>query len=404
MHSFLGVPVRIRDTVFGNLYLTEKPGGDFTDLDEQIVCALAAAAGVAIENARLYEQAATRERWLAASTEIRTMLAAAPTIEAGLEAVALRAMEEAGADTVWLFLGDDPEHLRVGHVAPSGVELADVVVEAVSAAARVGDAARVDAGAAIVVPMRSGDRGEGVLALVWNRPNHERLHDLDPSVPTGYASQLAQCLQLARAQEDEERLTLFEDRDRIGRDLHDLVIQRLFAIGLSLQRAAMQVDEMGVRSRIDLAVDDLDGTIKDIRRSIFALGSSDDSADIQAEVTRLVDRAATTLKFRPTLRFEGPVRALVTPEVAPELLAVLAESLSNVAKHAEARAVSVVVRADGHLTLIVSDDGRGVPVGVAESGLSNMRQRAARLGGVFTVRSDPSGGTRLEWSVPTREE
>uniref|UniRef100_UPI003561D6BC sensor histidine kinase n=1 Tax=Nocardioides sp. TaxID=35761 RepID=UPI003561D6BC len=163
------------------------------------------------------------------------------------------------------------------------------------------------------------------------------------------------------------------------------------------------VDLPAARERIDAAVDDLDATIKDIRRSIFALGSSEDSADFQAEVTRMVERSAETLRFRPTLRFEGPVRAMVTPEIAPELLAVLAEALSNAAKHAQASAVAVVVVADNGLTLTVADDGRGIPADVAESGLSNMRQRAERLGGTFTIRTGPPVGTTLEWSVPTRE-
>jgi signal transduction histidine kinase len=155
------------------------------------------------------------------------------------------------------------------------------------------------------------------------------------------------------------------------------------------------------RSRLDVAVDDLDATIRDIRRSIFALGSTADSADIQAEVSRMVDRAAATLKFRPVLRFEGPVRALVTADVAPELLAVLGEALSNAAKHAQADTVSVVVSAGDAVTLTVTDDGRGIPEGAVESGLSNMRHRAERLGGTLTVRSGPPSGTTIVWSVPT---
>lgn len=403
MHSFLGVPVRIRDKVFGNLYLTEKPGGDFTEVDEQIVVALAAAAGVAIENARLYEEAATRERWMEASAEVRGLVSTAETPEAGLKAVAQRARTEAGADAVWFFIGADPDRLRLGFAEPAGITLDDAVDDAVRTAARTGVARRVEEGAAIVAPLVSGARCEGVLALVWDQSRHEQIYDLDPSVPAGFANQIAQSFQLARSHADEERLALFEDRDRIGRDLHDLVIQRLFAVGLSLQSTASMVDLPAARERIDAAVDDLDATIKDIRRSIFALGSSEDSADFQAEVTRMVERSAETLRFRPTLRFEGPVRAMVTPEIAPELLAVLAEALSNAAKHAQASAVAVVVVADNGLTLTVADDGRGIPADVAESGLSNMRQRAERLGGTFTIRTGPPVGTTLEWSVPTRE-
>lgn len=150
----------------------------------------------------------------------------------------------------------------------------------------------------------------------------------------------------------------------------------------------------------DAAVDDLDATIKDIRRSIFALGSVGETADIQSEVTRMVDRAAGTLTFRPTLSFEGPVRSLVSPEVAPELLAVLAEALSNASRHAQASRVSVVVAAADEVTVTVTDNGRGLPDTVAESGLSNMRERAERPGGTREVSSDHAVGTTVRWSVP----
>ena len=178
-----------------------------------------------------------------------------------------------------------------------------------------------------------------------------------PSTPSGFQTVVPACRpaspsrppwpsQVARAREDQQRLTLFEDRDRIGRDLHDLVIQRLFAVGLSLESAGRH--GAGPRGRprgSRQAVDDLDATIKDIRRTIFALGSLDSSADVQTEIERIVDRAAATLKFRPTLRFEGPVRTLVGAHVAPDLLAVLGEALSNASRHADASAVEVVVSA-----------------------------------------------------------
>jgi signal transduction histidine kinase len=387
MRSFLGVPVRIRDKVFGNLYLTEKNDGEFTEQDERIVVALAAAAGVAIENARLHEEAKTRERWLAASAQVSSMLSAAPTTAAGLEDVTERARREAGATAAYLLEGPNPE-------VPGG--LPAPVADAVPTAVRTATPAVVEEGPALVVPV---DR-DGVLVLVWDPAERDGLHDLDPAVPAQYAEQVAVALELARAREDHERLALFEDRDRIGRDLHDLVIQRLFAIGLSLQSTGAMVERPEARRRVDAAVDDLDATIKDIRRSIFALASTEDAADIQAEVTRMVDRAAATLKFQPALRFEGPVRALVTTAIAPELLAVLGEALSNAAKHADANAVSVVLSAGDAVTLTVTDDGRGIPKGAVESGLSNMRHRAERLGGTFTVRSGPPG-TTVVWSVPT---
>jgi signal transduction histidine kinase len=160
------------------------------------------------------------------------------------------------------------------------------------------------------------------------------------------------------------------------------------------------VDRPDVVTRLDQAVDDLDATIKDIRRSIFALASTDASHDIQVEVTRLVDRAAGTLKFRPTLRFEGPVRTLVGGDLAPEVLAVLGEALSNASRHADARSVDVLLSAGSEVVLRVSDDGRGLDESVAESGLRNMRERAERRGGTFVVESVLGEGTSVTWSVP----
>jgi signal transduction histidine kinase len=256
MHSFLGVPVRIRGQVFGNLYLTEKrDGSDFNPDDEEVVVALAGAAGVMIEN--------------------------------------------------------------------------------------------------------------------------------------------------ARARDDVQRLALLEDRDRIGRDLHDLVIQRLFAVGLSIQSAARLPDGDELADRLDRAVTDIDATIKDIRRTIFALGSRASSSDIQAEVTRVVERAAATMKVRPHLHLEGPVRTLISPELAPDLLAVLSEALANAGRHAHATAVEVRLRAGEEIVLTVTDDGRGIPTtGVHESGLANMKWRAAQRGGTLTIESAPDAGTTVRWAVP----
>ena len=152
--------------------------------------------------------------------------------------------------------------------------------------------------------------------------------------------------------------------------------------------------------RLAIAVDDLDATIKDIRRTIFALGARGEATDLQSEVTRVVERAAATLKFRPSLTFEGPVRTLVPAEVAPDLLAVLAEAISNASRHAEATALDVVLAVDRDIVLTVTDDGRGLPEALVESGVRNIRQRAHQRGGTFTIGGGPEVGTRIVWSVP----
>ncbi|WP_245582109.1 GAF domain-containing protein [Nocardioides halotolerans] len=425
MSSFLGVPVRIRDQVFGNLYLTEKAGGgDFTDEDETVAIALAAAAGVAIENARLYEEAERRQLWLRATAEIAAILADSSRGRDALQLVADRAREVAGADVAWIVAGADSESLELrvvsGIAADVGAmgevlmdrSLAAEVVrsgEAITVRDLASDPRAVDPsaslgwpslGPAVVVPMSSGNAVEGALALAWTSEHEAGYDAVDAALPASFAEQAALALQIARASEDQQRLDMLEDRDRIGRDLHDLVIQRLFAIGLSLESAARLAVHPDVSARLERAVDELDGTIRDIRRTIFALGTMDATNDVQTEIERIVDRAATTMKFHPSLQFDGPVRTVVTSELAPDLLAVLGEALSNASRHAEASAVAVLVRARDDVVVEVTDDGKGMEQGVLESGLDNMRQRALKHGGAFTVRSRPGAGTTVTWSVP----
>ncbi|HWU21226.1 MAG TPA: ATP-binding protein, partial [Nocardioides sp.] len=254
-------------------------------------------------------------------------------------------------------------------------------------------------GPVLSVPFAASAATRGALTLGWSRQHEDRFHTLDAQLVATYAEQAALSLQLAEAREDQRRLAVLEDRDRIGRDLHDLVIQRLFAVGLGLQGTVRLVERPEVGARIEQAVDDLDATIKDIRRAIFGLSSLETEGDVQVEVTRLVDRAAATLKFRPSLRFEGPVRTLIPPAVVPDLLAVLAEGLSNASRHAEATHVEVVVEAAERITLSVSDNGRGISGAAAESGLANIRARAEQRGGSLEISSEPGEGTTLVWSV-----
>lgn len=424
MRSFLGVPVRTRDKVFGTLYVTEKEGlGDFTEQDERILVALAAAAGVAIENARLHEDASQRERWLDATVEITGRLAGS-TGQHALQVVADRAREVSGADVAWVVAGPGDAQLSVQVVSGASVDMTAMsaialdhslvrevalsgealVVENMASDPRATTMAEIDGwpelGPAIVVPLGRDAGIVGVLALAWT-PDHANAHlDVDPKLPTSFAEQAALALRVVRSQEDQERLAVFQERDRIGRDLHDLVIQRLFAVGLGLQATARLCDQPGLTDRLGIAIDDLDTTISDIRRTIFALGTPERSADIQAEVTRIVDRAADTLKFRPSLRFEGPVRTLIGPGATPEVLAVLGEALSNVARHAAASRVDVMLSVDTEICLEVTDDGVGIDTTVTESGLRNIRTRAEQLGGRCAVEPAPGGGVRIRWAIP----
>ncbi|MFK5691170.1 GAF domain-containing protein [Ornithinimicrobium sp. LYQ92] len=426
MHSFLGVPVRIRETVFGNLYLTEKGGGvDFTAQDEAIVVALAGAAGVVIENARLYEEAARRERWLQATAEVTALLSGSDDLTEALAMVVGTARVAAEADVVWIVTGTDTTTFSIRAVAGVGIPEQDGLPSApasptVRHVIEQGESVSIEdldqeeglfpdghpqgwplLRSAVLVPLGPPSGLQGALVLAWTPEHADRHRVVQEQMPAGFARQAALALQVLRAREDQFRLAVLEDRDRIARDLHDLVIQRLFALGLRLQVIAPQTGpEIG--PRLENAVDELDTTIKDIRRTIFALGAAHPTEDVQAEVSRIVDRAAATLKFRPELRFDGPVRTLIPEALVPDLLAVVGEALSNASRHADPSRVHVVLAVGDEVVLTVTDDGRGIPEGVSESGIANLRHRAEHHGGDLAVESAEGGGTTLRWRVPLR--
>lgn len=434
MHSFLGVPVRTRGQVFGNLYLTEKiGGGDFTEQDENIVVALAAAAGVAIENARLHEDAARRQRWLSATNEVTTRLMSevndAGSLASDLQLIADRAREVAGCDLAWIVTGPDADQLRLRVVSGMAIDQAQVRTVAVEyaiagATVRSGAPTMVEnmaederasafgvlpverLGPVMMLPLRDVDSSghaetEGVLALGWTHERAALAHDVEVELPAAFAEQVALAIRVARARHDRLKLAVYEDRDRIGRDLHDLVIQRLFAIGLNLQGALRWSSDPRLVERLDSSVEEIDETIRDIRRTIFELGAmAKAGTDLQSEITALVKRAASSLKVRPSLAFEGPVRLRVGTDLVPDALAVLTEALSNAGRHAQASEIAVHVHVAEDLTLSVRDNGRGIPQDAVESGLANMRERARRRGGTCEVSVVEPTGTLIEWSVP----
>jgi signal transduction histidine kinase len=426
MNTFLGVPVRIRDQVFGNLYLTEKQtGGGFTVEDEEIVAALAAAAGVVIENARLYEESARRQQWLEAAAEITAAMLGEVEREKALELVADRAREVAGADASAVLLRHEDGQLLAEVVSGSSAKPAGpLAVSEGSAAAGVleegrtllleGDEVRGglndlgfattersdELAAVLLLPLGAGRAAAGVLLMAWGE--RDRLRDGDVALLEAFAEQAALALQVARAQEDRGRLAVFEDRDRIGRDLHDLVIQRLFAVGLTLDNVARITGKPEVASRVTAAVDDIDATIKDIRRTIFELSSPSDSNDLRSELAGVVEAATPGLGFPAQLRTEGPVDSLVPSGVRPHLTAVLREALSNAARHAGATAVSVHLEVADEVVLTVTDDGTGYVDTGRRSGLRNLADRAEALGGSFEIRqAGADGGTVAVWRVPS---
>ena len=417
MHSFLGTPIRIREQIFGNLYLAEKQGAaEFTLDDEEIAVALAAAAGVAIENARLFATAHRRERWLAATAEITGVLLGQVNRTSALHLVARRAREVAEAQLVLVLLADeDAGQLTVEVVEGAAPDLAGTVVALADTA--FGQAIRdaeylviddlgkaaawptpVSTGPALIAPLTAADTLHGLLVVAHPAGASSRPEDV-PMLRI-FAGQAALALERARAQDEREQILVLEDRERIARDLHDVVIQRLFATGLHLQTAAQLASRPDVAQRISGAVDDLDTTIRDIRTAIFELRTPV-SAALRTEIRDLVSGAEQSLGFRPELRLDGPVDSAVPDELRPDLLAVIRETLSNAARHARASAVRVGVQAgNGRVTVTVTDNGVGTADAEPRGGLVNLRERAERHGGTFMLRTASPTGTEAVWWVP----
>ncbi|MFD7713103.1 GAF domain-containing protein [Streptomyces sp. NPDC059785] len=427
MNTFLGVPIRVRDQVFGNLYLTEKRGGaQFDEEDESVLATLAVAAGVAIDNARLYAKSRLRERWLQANAEITHRLMSGGERAEVLGLIAERARDIAGAAlavvampvkdtaslTVELALGQGAESLR-GLVLPvEGSLIGEVFTRATAATSTdVTRDERVPAGPerftglgpAVAVPIGSGPDGVRGVVLLVRQAGQPPFTDKESEPLQVFAAQAAIAMELAERRRDAEEIAVLKDRDRIARDLHDLAIQRLFATGMTLQSAGRFIEHAEASERVLRAVDDLDETIKIIRSAIFGLRTRDGTADsgLRARAVRLVGEAAPVLGFAPSVRMEGLIDTDVPREIADHVVAVLSEALTNVVRHARAHRAEVALTTDGReLRLTVGDDGVGIAPDVHRSGLHNMAERAGQLGGRLEVDSPAGGGTTLVWRVP----
>ncbi|MFD5393251.1 GAF domain-containing protein [Streptomyces sp. NPDC127097] len=428
MRSFLGVPVKVRDKVFGNLYLTEKRGGrQFNAEDETVLSTLAVAAGVAIENARLYEEARYRQRWLEANGEIAAGLLPGAGQTDVLKTIVDHAVRILTADLGVLALPDEDDRLRValamgvdagahrGLVLPrhgsflgaaltAGSSLISLDVEH-DPRITAGPPRWAGLGPAVAVPMTAGERVRGVLLLA-------RLRGRDPFTEPEtkplltFAGQAALAMEMADQRQGIEQLALLKDHERIARDLHDLAIQRLFATGMTLQSALRFVDHPEANERLLRAVDGLDETIKIIRSTIFGLRTHDThraAHGLRARTVNVVEQATRTLGFAPALHMEGLVDTEVPAEIAEHVPAVLGEALSNIARHAHATTANVsLVARGGNLRLTVRDNGVGMRGDGRHSGLRNLTKRAESLGGEMTLEAPPEGGTTLVWRVPLR--
>ncbi|MGW1790397.1 sensor histidine kinase [Streptomyces tubercidicus] len=426
MRSFLGVPIRVGDEVFGNLYLTEKRGGgDFDAEDETVLSTLAVAAGVAVENARLYEEARYRQRWQEANGEIvaRLLLPGADEM-AALGLIVDQAREILTAD-LGVIAVPEPDGAALHVALASGVDAEahrglllprqgsfmgaaldrrePMISTEVEKDPRItaGPPRWMGLGPAVAVPMITGGRPRGVLlvARVRERPPFT---ELETGPLLTFAGQAALAMELADRRRSAEQLTLLQDRDRIARDLHDLAIQRLFATGMTLQSAVRFVDHPAASERLLRAVDDLDETIKIIRSTIFGLRTSGRPGHgLRGRIVTAVEQAARALGFTPSLRMQGLIDTDVPADIAEHVVAVLGEALSNAARHAHATAVEVSLAVGGGaLSLSVTDNGVGLPRHGRRSGLSNLAKRAESVGGELTLETPAQGGTRLLWQAP----
>lgn len=422
MRSFLGAPILVRDEVFGNLYLTEKRGAaEFTADDEVVLQGLAAAAGVAVENARLFEESRMRERWMEASGEVNARLLGGASSQDAFDLIASRALELSKSDCALIVLADGDEvvvRAGAGERAPQlfGVSL-DATAPVVAEVFRTGrfelipDLAALMPGGlvvagdhfgpAVAVPLRAGNVVTGVLLAMRDKGRQRYVREQVPLLAS-FADQAAFALELADKHRAQRMLDVLADRDRIAGDLHDHVIQRLFATGMSLQGTVRRIPDPEVRRRVSRAVEQLDETVREIRTSIFDLHTTgtDSAASLRRRMLDIVEELSTDVELAPSVRISGAVDTLVPDSIAVHATAVLREAVSNAIRHSHAGQIVVTVEAGADLIIDVVDDGVGVPPGVARSGLLGVERRAVKCGGVVVVVPGPEGGTRLTWRAP----
>ncbi|HVK29481.1 MAG TPA: GAF domain-containing sensor histidine kinase [Nocardioides sp.] len=402
---FLGAPVLVGDQAFGHLYLGNKRGGEeFTATDQALVEALARAAGVMIDNARTFEQVEWRRRWVASTAEVGSDVSGTQRVQEALDELVVSLRELCSARLV-AYVRRDGELLEIRQVAGDGdaAQVAERLSPEIRDVDRTGIPTRIHAGpgrATLVVPVHTRLAGSGVI-IVEEAEETPSLRGIMLDLVAVTAVQVGLILDRDQALRDRAQLLVAKDRDRIARDLHDLVIQRLFATGMQLQ-GARDLDASALRGRVDGAIADLDVAIKELRAAIFELGTGS-GRPLLEEVRALLGEYAALLGFQPVLRVSGPVDRALVPEAGTHVLTTLREALSNVARHAHASSVSVELTASSAWFRVrVTDDGVGFdPEGVTTGqGSGNLRSRAADLGGHVTVTSAPGAGTVLEWVIP----
>ncbi|PPJ30964.1 histidine kinase [Nocardia nova] len=424
MRTFLGVPVHIRNEIFGNLYLTEKAGGQqFTEDDELIVQALAAAAGIAIENARLYEAARNRQAWIEATRDLTTEFLAADEPASVLAHLVDHVRVLTGSEWVLLATVTDTdvpaEDVTELIVDQSSGERTDAAGRSLEVTGTIGaafterkplrfdDVSDLDfaelfptGGPVLLVPLHTRDTPQGILIAVRAKdaaPYDDEMLEL----AAAFADQAALAMQLAATQQRVRELDVLTDRDRIARDLHDHVIQRLFAIGLSLQGAVPRTRVPEVKIRLTEAIDGLQDVVQEIRTSIFDLHGGT-SIRLRQRIEEAIRQQCGDADLRTSLRVAGPL-SVVSSQLADHAEAVVREAVSNAVRYAGATTLEVVIGVGDDLTITVTDDGCGIGDNITPSGLTNLAERARSLGGTFRTTPGAEGsdrpGTRLRWSA-----
>lgn len=428
MRAFLAVPITIRGAVFGNLYLTHVDEARvFSDADEMAARALAFAAAVAIDNAQVFERERMSVKWIEASREITTaLLSRTEPHRRPMQLIAERACALTDAEQAIVLVPADPGEPGNPEVdtlvvsAAVGLPAADVLGQRVPVRGSTSGAvfksgeplitdefrypiqAFTDAGRrpAIVMPLRARDEVVGVIAIARGTeqpPFDESYLDL----VRDFATHAAIALALAAAREDARQLAVLADRERIAHDLHDHVIQRLFAAGMDLQGTLARARSPEVADRLNRTLDDLQTIIEEIRTTIFALRSpAAVPGDFRHRIQRVIAELTENRDLVTTVRMDGPMTA-VGAELAEHAEAVTAEAVSNAVRHSGASRLTVQIGVADMFTLDVIDNGRGIASGnTRRSGLANMTRRAEQLGGSCEISSPPGGGTRVHWTAP----
>jgi signal transduction histidine kinase len=419
MESLLGVPVRVRGEVYGNLYLAHQASGAFSDEDQELLGALAATAGIAIDNARLFDETQRRQRWSAASAEISAALLSERSDDS-LALLADRFAATADAELVCVIVpaGDDIFAVETARGGLAGQVAGYTFPAEASVSGRA-----FDSGQPFLVDDGGGTRGSSDSALVFGpsmviplsgaggpygvltasrMPGGPRFTASDLEMASDFAGQASVALELARGRADRARLAVLSDRNRIARDLHDRVIQRVFAAGMALQAIGGTTTDLVLRRRISDEIGALDAAIVEIRTAIFALTdqADPDRPSVRHRIIDLLTELGALFEHTPRLVFSGPIDLLTPGEMADDLVSVVREGLTNVLRHAQAAetVVNVTVVAET-ITIDISDDGIGCSGAKRCSGIANLAARAGRWRGTLSLSDRQPHGTRLRWSA-----